>query len=692
MGAPRHANGESRSQPPTDDTDGGERARTDADPDVEPDNDRPTTNKTVVLGGVDALYKAPRPAIRPPDNTRAVGPTEGRAAHRSGVARRGLRHPSDDEPTGPRPRHLRTDGLAWRRPAVTGAAVPLLVLTLLIVSWAIDSAALSGQVVRNLEVAGHSVGGLSEDSLPEVIGEVADEVAQRPVLIRTDDQTFETTAGDIGLTLDEDATAEAALSFGRRDALVARPFTWLGSFFGSRHSSLHYSVSETAVGEELAELQGGNVVEPTEPSIRLTDQGFSVVPGQPGEGINAQQVAKDLLAAADDETAAPTDEIEVAATDKQVSPVVSDEDARKVAERANALTADGLTVVVNDTEVRFEPSQLREWIKPLAVDDEVTIDTVNRDLANQEVAAAFASLRTEPENARVELQSGTPTVIPGHEGVTCCAKDSVKQIWQALDRGESTVTLEAKITKPEITTEAAEGWGIKEPIGGSRAWRDGAPIDGPRPGFTTFHVPGQSRVTNIQRMADIVNGAVVPPGESFSINEHVGARTIDKGFVPSGAINEGQHVEEVGGGVSQFATTFFNAAYFAGVDITTARAHTEYFSRYPRGREATMGSPGTGLDVRFVNDTPHGILIQTSHTADSVTVTFWSTTYAKAEQTGISESANGQCDVVTTTRTIEYPDRETRTETWSAQYRPGDNLDCQGNKINPEPEEDGEGQ
>jgi vancomycin resistance protein YoaR len=510
------------------------------------------------------------------------------------------------------------------------------------------------------------------------------------VRIVADDQEYETTAGDIGLALDEDATADEALRFGRRDPLVIRPFTWLGSFFGSRQAPLHYSVSEATVSETLTELQAGDVTEPTEPKIELRDEGFTVVPGQPGEGLNARMVAEDLLTAAEDEDTAPTDEIEIVATDQEVEPRVSDAEAQQVADEANALTADGLTLVVNDTEVRAEPQQLRRWLAPLAVDERLTMDTVNAELVTQEVAALFEGLTREPQNATVELRGGKPAVVPGRDGVRCCGEDSVERIWKAFDAGEPSVTLEAQVTQPEVTTEEAEGWGIKEPIGGSRAWRDGGPIPGPRPGFTTFYVPGQTRVTNIHRIADLVNGAVVPPGGSFSINGHVGARTVEKGFVPAGAIKEGQHVDEVGGGVSQFATTFFNAAYFSGVDITNARAHTEYFSRYPRGREATMGSPGTGLDVEFVNDTPRGILIQTSHTADSVTVTFWSTPYATAEQTGISESKQGLCDVVTTTRTINYPDRATRTETWTATYRPGENVNCNGKPINPEPE--GEGQ
>ena len=56
--------------------------------------------------------------------------------------------------------------------------------------------------------------------------------------------------------------------------------------------------------------------------------------------------------------------------------------------------------------------------------------------------------------------------------------------------------------------------------------------------------------------------------------------------------------------MSQFATTLFNAAFFAGLDIREYQAHSEYFSRYPRGREATMGFPNPDLVIE--NTTPYG--------------------------------------------------------------------------------------
>ncbi|HEY7072977.1 MAG TPA: VanW family protein, partial [Acidimicrobiales bacterium] len=257
--------------------------------------------------------------------------------------------------------------------------------------------------------------------------------------------------------------------------------------------------------------------------------------------------------------------------------------------------------------------------------------------------------------------------------VTCCGPTSPDVIWQALLNGQSPAALEVQITDPALTTEAAQALGITQAVGGNNAWRNGAATTA-GPGFTTYHDPGQPRVTNIHRIADIVRGAVIMPGDTFSINDYVGPRTVAKGFVEAGAIREGEHVDEVGGGVSQFATTTFNAAYFAGLDILTYQAHSESFSRYPPGREATMGFPAPDLKIR--NNTPYGILIWPTYTGTSLTVTLYSTPFATGAQTGISESMSGACRVVTTTRTRTFPDGHTANDTFKATYRPGEGLTC----------------
>ena len=139
--------------------------------------------------------------------------------------------------------------------------------------------------------------------------------------------------------------------------------------------------------------------------------------------------------------------------------------------------------------------------------------------------------------------------------------------------------------------------------------------------FATEYGCCEPRVTNIQTIAATVNDTMVMPGETFSLNGLVGPRTEDKGYVMAPQILQGEFVDAVGGGVSQFATTFYNAVFFGCYDIVDHTPHSFYFSRYPEGREATISWPNP--DLVFRNDSDALILIKAYATDNQVSVAFY---------------------------------------------------------------------
>jgi hypothetical protein len=241
--------------------------------------------------------------------------------------------------------------------------------------------------------------------------------------------------------------------------------------------------------------------------------------------------------------------------------------------------------------------------------------------------------------------------------------------------------------EPNLTTQEAENLGVTDLL--YRA-------------ITYFPCCGDennlNRIHNIQRIAAETDGALVMPGEVFSLNEHVGQRTEEDGYRPAGAII-GDDVyccdkpANIGGGVSQFTTTLYNAVFFAGVEDVDHTPHTLYFDRYPEGREATLGWPAP--DLQFRNDTDAAILIDTDADDTSVTVRFYGDNGGRIVEAGLSDRRDptephdkyeGDPDVlpgeerevsagspgwtVTVTRTITYPDGTTKEESWDWRYRP----------------------
>jgi len=99
-------------------------------------------------------------------------------------------------------------------------------------------------------------------------------------------------------------------------------------------------------------------------------------------------------------------------------------------------------------------------------------------------------------------------------------------------------------------------------------------------------------------------------------------------------ISDGAPGREVGGGISQFATTLYNASYFAGMKDAGHKEHSYYISRYPAAREATVfqnHSGGSVIDLKFTNDSETGVAIQAIWTPSSLTVKLWGTKRYKIE-------------------------------------------------------------
>jgi hypothetical protein len=166
--------------------------------------------------------------------------------------------------------------------------------------------------------------------------------------------------------------------------------------------------------------------------------------------------------------------------------------------------------------------------------------------------------------------------------------------------------------------------------------------------FTTYFTAGAARNLNITRLAATMDDLVVAPGDELSVNRTSGERRCEDGYVPAGTIVRGELIDTCGGGVSQFGTTIYNAAFFAGLPIPRWQAHSFYISRYPMGREATLSYPE--LDVRFINDTQGWIVVRTSTTPTSVTVSLYGIPHYAAVT-----ATHSQPRSFTTFTTVERP-------------------------------------
>jgi vancomycin resistance protein YoaR len=434
--------------------------------------------------------------------------------------------------------------------------------------------------------------------------------------------------------------------------LLDRAGEWIGSFSGEHEVTLEVSASVADTEGALAELETGRT-NPVEPSVAwdATAVAFVVTPGTPGQGIDAQDIVDQLPEIMEHGGT----EFSVEVEQQEIDPRFSEADAEEVAAEAEQLTGQPLAVDVEGSTGEVPSDTIRTWVTATAGDDalEIHIDT---EKANADIGQIVGQPGQPAQNASFTLYLGAPVIVPAVNGTGCCGDDSGQIILDALEAG-TPATLTLAEVEPEFTDADAEAYGITQEIGRPDEF-----------GPTTPYSAGQSRVTNIHRISDIVRGYVIPPGGVFDLNEVVGERTTENGFVLAGAISNGEHVDAIGGGVSQFATTTFNAAFFAGLEIEAYQFHTEHFDRYPFGRESTVSYPQPDFIIR--NQTPYGVLMWPTYTDTSVTMHLYSTPWASGEQTGQTTSNRGSCTDVVTTRTISYVDgRPPTQDTFSGYYR-----------------------
>jgi vancomycin resistance protein YoaR len=556
-------------------------------------------------------------------------------------------------PTGTRPRRRS------RRRIFIAVGLIVAVLALATGAYALDTNAHTGTVARGVTLGGQSVAGDTQAQLAAAAAKLADSYKGAAVHISSPKGDLVATAAGVGLALDQPATVAAALAIDQNASGAAKPLHWARSLVSSRAAPLVFTVDQTQLAQGVTQLEQANHVAATEPGITATDTGMVAVPGAQGQAIDLSLLAQALKNAAE----TGTTPIAVEVLPGPLDPTFTDADAKALAAKANDLTKTPLALSVGGKSATIPGKTVRTWLAaaPRPTGLVLTADqakivadlpTVVGDLGTAPTQVGF-TLAADPATKTQQVQ-----IIDGVNGTHCCAPDSAARIAAAVTAGQTTVTLDLEPVPPDHDHAWAEKLGVVEPIGT----------------FTTPHECCQDRVINIHRIADIVRGMYIEPGATFSVNERVGKRTAEKGFVDAPVIYNATHDHDIGGGVSQFATTLFNAAFFGGLDLVDYQSHSLIISRYPTGREATISWEKPDLKIR--NNTPYGVMIWPTYTDTSLTVTLYSTKWVSGEQTGQTTEPKGPCTKYTTERTRTYVDGHTDTDKVYALYQPADGVKC----------------
>ena len=215
-----------------------------------------------------------------------------------------------------------------------------------------------------------------------------------------------------------------------------------------------------------------------------------------------------------------------------------------------------------------------------------------------------------PKNATWSINGHSIRVLPDHPGYTLDVPRSANAVLHA-----------ALVTAPDLRLATLVGQTV--PATRTTAEAQGMHIVNLVSAYQTIYGGDPNRIHNVQLVAHLIDGHLIAPGATFSFNQATGARTAAKGFEEAPVIINGELATGLGGGVCQVSTTVFNAAYEAGLPITARTNHALYISHYPQGRDATVNYPD--VDLKFVNDTSHWMLLRTWVGPSALTVALYGT-------------------------------------------------------------------
>lgn len=539
------------------------------------------------------------------------------------------------------------------------------VLVLLLVGYVAAAWALSDRVPRGVEVAGVSIGQLPRDAAVERLEQGLGERASAPVPVTVGSAEDAVDPATAGLSVDAAGTVDSLVGF---TLDPRRLWQHLG---GGREVNPQVTADEAALDAALADLAARVDSEVVEGDVTFADGVPVPTDAQQGRTLD-QDAAADLLAedwfTAERPVALPADVTEPA--------VDQDEVERAMLEFAVPATAGPLVVAVGDRSTELPPPAVTPALAMEPVDGRLE-PRVDGEVLRATVLELAPDIVAAPRNATVRIEDDQPVVVPGENGTAIDPARLAEAALAALPAPERVATVEPVVTEPEVTTAEIETLGIREVVSS----------------FATNLTADPRRTENLRIAARTVNGTLLRPGETFSLNETLGRRTPEKGYNEAPVIMNGRLTRDYGGGVSQMATTLFNGMFFAGLEDVEHKPHSFYISRYPEGREATVNWPN--IDLKFRNDSPHGVLIETWVGGGQVHTRFWSTPVwddvraAKSERRNIRQpelirDPSPECVPqepqvgfdVTVTRTFVRDGSVARTEDFVTRYNPEDHVIC----------------
>ncbi|NUP66718.1 MAG: hypothetical protein HOV96_09205 [Nonomuraea sp.] len=502
----------------------------------------------------------------------------------------GQERPTAFEPEPPRRRRL-----------LPGLIVLVLVLATL--AYVVPAVMMSGAVLRGTRVGGVEIGGLTVTQAADKLRTELGAKLSTPVVVDIGGKKDTVQPDEAGLELDVVGTIGQAPSgfpgplevwHGLTGTTDVQPKISVDS------SQLTRTVEGLAEGVDKQAREGRVVFSGLEPKARMPEDGVLL-----DRDDAVRRIGDAFLRGGG----------AVSLTMRPAKPDTTPEAVEAAVVKARKAVSAPVTLTLAGRQAQLTPAVIAANLTYVPDGDGTLVPRFDAKGALTSVESGLVDATQQPRDATYQIVNDKPVLVPARRGRGVNDKLLARDLEALFTSGAArTVEVRLGVVTPRVTTAQVRGLGIKENVGT----------------FSTSFDCCLPRATNIRRMAQDFDGMLVKPGETLSLNEVTGERTAEDGYVEAGQIVGGRMVNIVGGGVSQFATTMYNAVFLGGFDLVEHDPMDYFAPAYPAGRDVALLYPDR--DLKWRNDSEYGVLIKTVTTPTSVTVTLWSTKrYDKVE-------------------------------------------------------------
>jgi vancomycin resistance protein YoaR len=481
------------------------------------------------------------------------------------------------------------------------AAVAGVLLLVILVAFGVLQGYFHGRAAFGVSAAGVS---LSEATPAQARGDLARLTARRgldTIVLQSGRGPLTLRLADLGLTVDLAATAQRAAEQGRLGLLGLG--LWYGRG-GAVEPVVRFDANEFQTG--LQKVAPVFDKPPRDATLALVGDTVGVRAAATGLTIDETALKSDILAALSHwrrfQGAPPL-------TPSQ--PAVDTAAAQAASTQAAVYLSSPLRLRYRQREIDLSPAQMASMLSVTsgagAADDPLTF---NNPRGRKVLLHLFSFAETPAVNATVVVKGKKVFIRPSSAGFGLDMPRLLSDMdYTASQPGLRQVIVPLTTLEPTVTTDQLTELGL----------------NGLGSQFTTYYdQSNKPRAQNIEQACRLVDATVIKDGTVFSLNDTLGPRTINRGFDYAPVIDNGVLRLGVGGGLCQFATTLFNAAFFAGLPIVERHPHDFYIDHYPIGRDAQVAYGAQ--DLRFRNDTGHALLLRCWAGHGQVTVVLVGTT------------------------------------------------------------------